>query len=644
MFKIPDIKISYKKVLCSSVLFTSFFVYTPILYTIFDETKMANANTFESFKKQINQSASNILGVALSSNDHDLINATLVGLISYSYIYSLTVRDNYNEIIDYSINENFDVMEIDQLRVRELPIYSPDVFDEKEEKIRLGMLVVSANSIIASNTVLSPLYKALLIAILFSVFTAFLFALVLKSFKHNLGDMVSSAKRLASGEKGIRLIEDTRIKEIYEFSKAFNKISQDREKAWHDIEYQEQVFELKKNILQIAAHELRSPIGGIKTLLDIAINHSAANRKSDVLLTLKKTYSEIDSLNKHITAILCLTALENNSLTRTDDWVDVPKFIRDLDKQFSVKCYSKRNIVWECVSKGDSNKDVYMDFDLVTIIVSNAIDNAIKYTTKGYVNTTFEIIDDNLVVVVHDSGVGLTQDEINILENSPNQLQNSINRKKDGWGIGLATMYRFADFLDGHVYFESSKGFGTKVTITIPVKTRQREAEPVMPALNNEVIIKDLVVPKITNEAYSSTYVHNVTKYGFKVFVIDNNQRHLEQMEELLSPRFLRRDDVEVTFCTTSTDAIRHVEETRFDLLLIDYHMPDIDGLQFLRFINENDNKCKQSAKYIITADANIPLHEKEEMILLCNKILSKGLTSSDIRGLISSASLKAVS
>jgi len=193
MLNLSDIKISYKKVLCSSVLFTSFFVYTPVLYMVFNETKTANENTIVSLKNQTNLSASKILGVGLSLNNHDLINATLDSLISYSYMYSLTVRDNYNEIIAYSINDNFDVMEIDQLRVRELPIYSPDVFDVNEEKIRLGMLVISASPIIASNAaVSSPLYKALLIALLFSVITAFLFALVFKSFKHNLGDMVSS--------------------------------------------------------------------------------------------------------------------------------------------------------------------------------------------------------------------------------------------------------------------------------------------------------------------------------------------------------------------------------------------------------------------------------------------------------------------
>ena len=71
---------------------------------------------------------------------------------------------------------------------------------------------------------------------------------------------------------------------------------------------------------------------------------------------------------------------------------------------------------------------------------------------------------------------------------------------------------------------------------------------------------------------------------------------------------------------------------------------PGMDGLQFLRFINENDTKCKNAAKYIVTADANIPELAKNEMLLYCNKILSKGLTSNDVRSLISGAFLKAVS
>ncbi len=641
MLNISGIKFSYKRVLCGSVFITSFLIYTPIVYTLLNSVETNTISEFKYYKNQTDTSASKILSVALSANDTELINTTLDSLVDYHFIYSLTIRDNFNEVIAYSINDDFDILEVDMLRVKELPIYSNDVFDD--EKIKLGMLVVSAKSVLSSNTYLTPFTKALLVTVIFSFITSLLFMFFNKNIKQNISNMVSSAKQLASGEKGIRLSEDTKIQEIFEFSKAFNTISVEREKVWHEIEYQEQVFELKKSILQIAAHELRSPIGGIKTLLDIAIHHSKENRNEDVLLTLKKSYSEIDSLNKHITAILCLSALENNTLTRSDDWVDVQKLFHDLDKQFSVKCYSKQNIVWDCSSIGDCNKYVYIDYDLVTIIISNAIDNAIKYTSKGYVNTTFEVTDDNLVVVVHDSGVGLSEDEIDILHNSPNQLQNSIKRKKDGWGIGLATMYRFADFLDGSIDFDSMKDFGTKVTITIPVKNRVKDSNTETDHAETDNPI-DKISTITNNDAFSTSYVHNVTKDGFKVIVIDNNSKHLDQMDELLSPRFLRRDDVEVTFCSVSSDAIRHIEETHFDLLLIDYHMPGMDGLQFLRFINENDTKCKNAAKYIVTADANIPELAKNEMLLYCNKILSKGLTSNDVRSLISGAFLKAVS
>ena len=107
--------------------------------------------------------------------------------------------------------------------------------------------------------------------------------------------MVVSANRLARGERGIRLSEDSTIREIAQFSESFNTISKELEKNWSDIEHQEQLYELKHNILQIAAHELRTPIGSIKTFLDIAIHHNSEKRHADVLSTLKKCFSDICS-------------------------------------------------------------------------------------------------------------------------------------------------------------------------------------------------------------------------------------------------------------------------------------------------------------------------------------------------------------
>src|SRR5690606_39069369 len=185
------------------------------------------------------------------------------------------------------------------------------------------------------------------------------FILIIRYVNRRLLNLMFSAECLARGERGVRLSEDTRIKELSQFAMAFNRIAEQLEASWHNLEEQDQVYELKRNILQVAAHEIRGPIASIKTFIDMAICHNTDKRPLDVLTTLRKCLSDISSLERHVTALLSLSALENDTLTRSDNWVQADELFAELDKQFSVRCSSKPAISWSCFPTGNLQKQVY---------------------------------------------------------------------------------------------------------------------------------------------------------------------------------------------------------------------------------------------------------------------------------------------
>ncbi|MCG8330637.1 MAG: hypothetical protein MI974_23270 [Chitinophagales bacterium] len=279
--------ISYRTLLFKSVVLFSVVIYAPIIFTIYHQSKSFVDLELKNIKGITELHSINILAYAIEAGNNDIINGMLNDLKNYSFIYSLTVLDPDKEIIGFVKSDGYDGLEVSELSSKELPIYStPSITKaiiendllsldiEPRDKRFVGTLLISYTNAIGAETAFSPIINSLLLSLLFGVISAGIFFVVLRSISKSFVNMMISAKRLASGEKGIVLSETSNIRELAQFAKSFNRISKELEKNWSDLEHQEQVYELKNNILQIAAHELRTPIGSIKTYLDRACSES----------------------------------------------------------------------------------------------------------------------------------------------------------------------------------------------------------------------------------------------------------------------------------------------------------------------------------------------------------------------------------
>lgn len=170
-----------------------------------------------------------MLAIAIESGNKDFLDTTLAGLVSYNFIYSITVLDKSRDIVAFVINDDFSEMEVDNLRSKEVPIFSTNPNSKKhitksrhiDHQEQVGSLLISSTNIPGNKRTYSPLESAFLLSVLFAVVTAAIIFFVTRSIKQNVSHMVLSAKRLAEGENGIRLSEDSRITEVWEFSKSF---------------------------------------------------------------------------------------------------------------------------------------------------------------------------------------------------------------------------------------------------------------------------------------------------------------------------------------------------------------------------------------------------------------------------------------
>ncbi len=217
-------------------------------------------------------------------------------------------------------------------------------------------------------------------------------------------------------------------------------------------------------------------------------------------------------------------------------------------------------------------------------ILINLVSNALKFTQFGYVRCTVKVgrlSDDRteLQISIQDTGVGIPKEEMEAIFDPFHQADASITRKFGGSGLGLTIVKRLVELQNGSISVSSKVNKGTEFTVRIPFEVGRVEDLPEEERIYTAD--KELLKEK-------------------KILVVDDDETN-----QILATTILKNWNLEFDVASDGDEAMRYLEKVKYDLVLMDIHMPGISGLDLVKKIRGDEGNPNAETRMIaVTANA----------------------------------------
>lgn len=332
-------------------------------------------------------------------------------------------------------------------------------------------------------------------------------------------------------------------------------------------ELAEKAYVLKSEFVANMSHEIRTPLNGIIGFTELALETNLDETQRQYLEIINQSGI---SLYNIINDILDFSKLEKQKLKLNIDKVEIEELVSEA---FNIVSYGINKKRLEMLIDVDDAIPRYIWTDEMRLkrVLVNLLSNALKFTEAGeivlYVKVLNNLEEGKKLIRfgVRDTGIGIDKDKQTAIFNAFSQEDGSITKRYEGTGLGLMISNQILALAGSIIQLESEQGKGSDFFFDIQFDTEEEEY--------------DLSLTDIK-----------------KVLIVDDNENNLKILK-----RMLERKNIEVQECDSGLKALLLImDKPEFDVIIMDYHMPIMDGIETIKKMRNIVSDTGHVAPYIV--------------------------------------------